>query len=407
MAASLSAGGTLWGRRVVAIMCMVEVAAGRIMWTRVEGFMPTGIGDLESGQYTLEEARTFCAQRVDCTGFTVARRHTLRPAGVMVNVFFKRTVEYFVDTKNEWVSFIKQRTPCKRKVYRSHSSGLLCCDGVCPGLAGGQEEEDCDMPTHVEHGDIAACSALDAKAMSSAGLADPLVVDRCVRDLHPARVFNLVILGQVEMSSAYDGGPRKWMEAAAAIDGDHGPESMVHTECKAGEWWQLYFPQFVEVHQVHITNRQVFQYRMLDVALVAFGGVDGGERLGEWPIRRSFNRSSFVFSPPLRAVTRLLLQSPKSRAECLHFSEITVLGRMATDRSLHGAVLSHLAMEHEFPRRRPRGLRTGGRHWPGVPPPFVLDPKNARMWAFAVLTTCVLLVLQLRTVRSIVWQEMG
>lgn len=368
---------------------------GRLTWTQVPGFIPDEMGDLEHGHFTLDGARLWCAQRAECGGFTFSRNDVNRPPGSVMHVWFKRPSEWFSD--EGWASNVKQLTPCTTTFVRTHRSGLLCCEGDCPSTHEQGLQMECELYARVERGVLPLCASLDAplaRRPPADALARASAPSRPARSAAGARVIDLARVGLASMSSVYTDGSPVWLDARAAIDADD--ETMMHTQCAAGEWWRVDLVHTAEVHQVVVLNRAEFQFRLqgVEVQLLA----ENGSALAAQPLQRAGDRSVLVFDPPVREVQRVALLAPAERKSCVHVRTVQVLGRVhphdgprAHVEELFGLARASLRAEPVLPRGRPGPETRAGAG-------EMATERDPRTWWVALLCTTLLLGLQSRHV---------
>jgi hypothetical protein len=285
-----------------------------VVWDRVDGFLPNEAADLSARYATLDEAMLWCGRHPHCGGFTFGASVEER-GGAVLHVAFKRTTEWFPDPQRTWASYIRRLTPCELALH-SHRSGLTCCQGACP-LEDAELVVECEPAIAMQHGAFPTCSALEAPAapLDSGGS----------RSWPPLRVMNIARAGIATMSSQYTGGPVQWTWAGSANDHSTHESSMIHTQCGSSEWWRLELPHDTEVHQVLVTNRPEFGFRLLGFELQL---LDARQQVVSGkPFRYAANRTGFVFHPPLRHVRHVRLQSLPNHAQCLHVIEVQVIGR--------------------------------------------------------------------------------
>ncbi|KAG8464802.1 hypothetical protein KFE25_010170 [Diacronema lutheri] len=302
---------------LLACLLLSRVVWTRVVWTRVSGFIPDELTEISSAYHTVEDAKTACGRDADCGGFTFAAGADEHVPGAVTRVWFKRTSEWFPDASNDWKSYIKQRTACARFTYRTHESGLLCCEGDCPRDATELRALECAPPIASNDGVLPSCSTLygQAVALSTAD----------ARSWPPVRAMNLARAGSASMSSAYSGGPASWSDAASANDHSIGPSSMVHTNCGPTEWWRVELPTDAEVCQVVISNRHEYGFRLLAFELQLLAS-DGALLLAK-PFRSTANHSLFALDPPVRPVRHVQLRGSARQPQCLHVHEVQVIGR--------------------------------------------------------------------------------
>ncbi|KAJ1623284.1 hypothetical protein T492DRAFT_1056220 [Pavlovales sp. CCMP2436] len=369
------------------LLACVTIAQGRVVWTRVQGYVPSGEADLETAFHTLADAQSWCGRNSDCGSFTYGKGIEDVVAGAVVHVRFTRTAEWFPDTK--WTSFVKRLTPCADLVYRTHRSGLLCCDGACPKTLAEARTLECEPQISVQGGTLPLCSALDAPAVGASSTS-------WARSWPPVRVMNLARAGTASMSSVYDSfGP--WKSASFAID--HSLTTMIHTKCGSSEWWRVELPSASEVAQVVVINRHEFKHRLLSFELQLLS--EGGTVLEKRHFGYTANRTAFVFESPQASVASVRLHAVKGAQECLHILELQVLGRALI-----------LLPEHRRVRALLGSAEVGGSGGPDQGGPILRShaavqvggATSGQMCLAGLLATLVLVSLQARHVRGYLHQ---
>jgi hypothetical protein len=309
-----------------------------LSYTHLEAFMPSGAADLYDARMTINDAKAWCALRHDCGGFTCLRDEIWDEddgdLGHKPHITFKRTSEWYADGQRLWLAFIKQLTPCETLAYRTHASGLSCCEGKCPPAT--VDLVECARPVHLQYGVLPSCSELDAPPTAPSELG--------ARSWPPTRVLNLARAGGVaQMSSAYDSTQSAYIDPALAIDGSLDASSMIHTACGKAEWWHVDLPTESEVHEVAVVNRGDYRFRLLSFELRALDAA--GHVLATQPFVYASNRSAFAFRPPLRQVSRIELRTrPRLAPQCLHVHEVEVIGRASNSDAQHRQVVELLGL---------------------------------------------------------------
>lgn len=347
----------------------------RVAWTRVDGFIPEA--DLRADFSSIEDAQAACGRDAECGGFTFRPGADTYVPGAVLRVWHKRSSEWFVDSNVPWVSYVKAAAPCTGMAYRTHATGLLCCEGACPRTPAQARALDCEAPVALHEGVLPLCSALEAppRAARAPG----------VRDWPPVRVLDLARAGVPSMSSAYVGGPSSWAEPRSATERSLEWESMIHTQCGPSEWWAVELPTGSEVTQVLVVNRPSYRFRLLNFQLELFDAA--GALLEARAFTRASNHTAFVFEPPVQPARHVRIRGAEGSSNCLHLHRVVVLGRAAPSGAREdGRVRALLALggAEQGERGRLRAPQPSAR-------PSPLEGATSAMW-LAGLAASVLLV---------------